>query len=195
MAAGGATYLLWCSERWAWLETAGLFIIGGGLLAVSAGMFCLVCHFECLHEGPQCSRRRLWLQLTLTTALLLANFPAAVLIVRSAILISQRYTLRVRNESGRAIDNLAITSTKLHNDLGAVPAGKSVSRHFYFQSDGSLDFTARQGNNTLGGQLEGYVTHGMGGVRTLTIIDKGMWESQSNGPWLANEVRKSDRAK
>ena len=102
--------------------------------------------------------------------LLLVNFPAAAIFTLSAINVVTRYTVRVLNESGNAIESFVVTGPGVRVELGPVAPGHRVKRHLGFSGDGSLEFTARQGQSNFRGVLDGYVTGGLGGDTTIRVL-------------------------
>jgi hypothetical protein len=167
----GATPLLlgslidttWRFTRWPWLETAGLFLIAAGIILVTTGAAFLVRHVWREFRAARTLRPKNWFHAVMVGVLLLANFPAAAIFTLSAIHVVTRYTVRVLNESGSAIDRFVVTGPGVRVDLGPIAPGHKVEHHLGFSGDGSLDFTARQGQSDLRGVLEGYVAGGLGG--------------------------------
>ena len=178
LLAGSLIYCAWRFTRWHWLETAGLLTILIGFIAFVVGSVALVRHL--LHEVrvERTTRSPLWLQGVLVGGLLLINFPAAAFFTHSAIAVSTRYTIRVYNDSDQPIESLVVTGPGVHLELGPINPGQRTRRHIYFRGDGALEFLARQQELMFSGQLEGYVTSGLGGDRSIRVRQRGVYEMQ-----------------
>jgi hypothetical protein len=122
------------------------------------------------------------LQGAIVGGLLLANFPAAAFFTLSAIDVSTRYTVRVFNDSDRPIESLVVSGPGVRVELGPIAPGQRTRRHIHFHGDGTLDFSARQQELRLSGQLEGYVTSSMGGDKSIRVRESGVYEIQSHVP-------------
>lgn len=182
MLVGTLIYATWRVTRWHWLETAGLFTIPIGFAAFIVGAVALWRHLW-RESRVQCTTSRpLWLQGVLVGGLLLANFPAAAFFTLSAIDVSTRYTVRVLNDSDRPIESLVVTGPGIRVELGPIAPGQRTRQHIHFRGDGALDFSARQQELQFSGQLEGYVTSGLGGYKSIRIKQKGVYEIQPNAP-------------
>jgi hypothetical protein len=177
---GTLIYGTWRFARWQWLETAGLILLPIGFVAFVMGTVALVRHLlgEFQEEGTP--RNSLWLQAFLVGGLLLANFPAATFFTLSAIDVSTRYTVRVHNDTDQPIGSLVVTGPGVRIELGPVPPGQHTRRHLHFRGDGPLAFSAQQQELQFGGQLEGYVTGGLGGDKSIRVKQGGVYEIQSN---------------
>lgn len=173
---GTLIYTTWHVTRWTWLETAGLFMIAAGTISVTIGAVFLVRHVWREFQATRSLRPKRWLQMVMVGGLLLVNFPAAAIFTLSAINVVTRYTVRVLNESGNAIESFVVTGPGVRMELGPIAPGRRVVRHLGFCGDGPLDFTARQGQSTFRGVLEGYVTGGVGGDTTIRLMPESQYE-------------------
>ncbi len=178
LLVGTLIYGTWRLTRWHWLETAGLLTLPLGLAAFLAGTIALTWHLWREWRVGRTTRSPLWLQAVLVGGLLLINFPAAVFYMLSAINITTRYTVRVHNDSDRPIESLVVTGPGVRVELGPIAPGQQAQRHVHFRGDGTLDFSARQQEILFSGQLEGYVTGGLGGNRTIRVKQRGVYELQ-----------------
>lgn len=180
LLVGSLIYGVWRVTRWHWLETAGLLTILLGSGAFVAGVIALVWHV--LREGKdgRTARSRLWPEGVLVGGLLLANFPAAFFFILSAIDVSTRYTLRVHNDSDRPIESLVVTGPGVRLEFGPIAPGRDLRWLLHFAGEGPLDFSARQSGFQFGGQLEGYVTTGSGGKKSIRVRRGGAVEIQPN---------------
>lgn len=176
LLVGSLIYGVWRVTRWHWLEAAGLFAIALGSCAFVAGMIALVRHV--LREGKEkrATRSRLWLQSVVVGGLLLANFPAAVFFTLSAIEVSTRYTLRFHNDSDRPIESLVVTGPGVRLEFGPIAPGRDLRWLLHFAGEGPLVFSARQSEFQFGGQLDGYVTTGLGGEKSIRVRRVGEYE-------------------
>jgi hypothetical protein len=169
LLVGSLIYGVWRVTRWHWLETAGLFTVVLGSAAFVAGMIALVLHV--LREGKdgRMARSRLWPKGVLVGGVLLANFPAAFFFILSAIDVSARYTLRLHNDSDRPIESLVVTGPGVRLEFGPIAPGRDLRWLLHFAGEGPLDFSARQSGFLFGGQLDGYVTTGSGGEKSIRV--------------------------
>ncbi len=182
LLVGTLIYGTWRLTRWHWLGTAGLLTLPLGLAAFLAGTIALTWHLWREWRVGRTTRSPLWLQAVLVGGLLLINFPAAVFYMLSAINITTRYTVRVHNDSDRPIESLVVTGPGVRVELGPIAPGQQAQRHVHFRGDGTLDFSARQQEILFSGQLEGYVTGGLGGNRTIRVKQRGVYELQPAPP-------------
>ncbi len=182
LLVGTLIYGTWRLTRWHWLGTTGLLTLPLGLAAFLAGTIALAWHLWREWRVERTTRSPLWLQAVLVGGLLLINFPAAVFYMLSAINITTRYTVRVHNDSDRPIESLVVTGPGVRVELGPIAPGQQAQRHVHFRGDGTLDFSARQQEILFSGQLEGYVTGGLGGNRTIRVKQRGVYELQPAPP-------------
>ncbi len=182
LLVGTLIYGTWRLTRWHWLGTAGLLTLPLGLAAFLAGTIALTWHLWREWRVGRTTRSPLWLHAVLVGGLLLINFPAAVFYMLSAINITTRYTVRVHNDSDRPIESLVVTGPGVRVELGPIAPGQQAQRHVHFRGDGTLDFSARQQEILFSGQLEGYVTGGLGGNRTIRVKQRGVYELQPAPP-------------
>ena len=180
LLVGSLIYGTWRFTHWHWLEAAGLFTIPIGFVAFVVGTVALVRHLLRESRLERTTRSPLWLQGVLVGGLLLVNFPAAAFFTLSAIDVSTRYTVRVHNDSDRPIESLVVTGPGVRLELGPIAPGQHTRRHIHFSGDGTLGFSARQQELQFGGQLEGYVTGGMGGDKSIRVRQRGVYEIQPN---------------
>jgi hypothetical protein len=151
-----------------------------GFAAFVVGTIALLRHLWREFRLERTTRRSLWVQAVLVGGLLLTNFPAAAFYTLSAIDVATRYTVRVHNDSDRPIESLVVTGPGVRVELGPIAPGQQARRHIRFRGDGTLDFSARQQQLQFSGQLEGYVTGGMGGDKSIRIGQRGFYEIQPN---------------
>lgn len=171
-------YTIWRFTRWAWLETAGFCWLFLGLASVVIGIAIVVRHLWREFRASGQISGKTWLQAALISGVLLVNFPVAGFFTLSAINLVTRYTVHVINNSGSPIENFVVTGPGICVELGSIADGDQLQRHLHFAGDGSLDFTARQNRFKIAGQLEGYVTGGMGGETTIQMLPGGKFELQ-----------------
>jgi hypothetical protein len=173
---GTVIYSTWRLTRWQWLEMMGLMTILIGLIAFLSGAVCLILHLKSESRTGRTSP----LNALLVAGLLIANFPAAIFYTSSAIDISTRYTIRVYNDSDHQIESFMILGPGIETEIGPISSGKKAIQHNHPTTDGSLRFSARQHGLTFDGELEGYVTVGLGGDKTVRIKEKGSFEITNN---------------
>ncbi len=173
---GTLIYSTWRLSRWQWLEMMGLMTILIGLVAFLGGAVCLILHLKHYSKATQNSP----INSLLVGALLIANFPAAIFYISSAIDISTRYTVRVYNDSDHPIESFMILGPGIETEIGPISSGQKAIQHNHPTTDGSLRFSARQHGLNFDGELEGYVTGGLGGDKTVRIKENGSFEITNN---------------
>ena len=187
LLAGTAIYLGWRVTRLDVFIGLGMINIAAGLLLFTIGVGCLLVQRHRDHHGTNGggSSRRAWL----IGGLLLVNFPAAAVYGVSAIDVMGRETVRIINDSGARIDNVVLLGPGVKNAVGPIPAGGRVRRYLRFAGDGTLEFSARQNEVAMQGELEDYVTGGWGGDVTLHLLPDGKFEVRDNGntPYYARD--------
>ncbi len=175
LLTGTLIYFAWRLTRIDGLMNAGVWTILFGLLAFVAGLGCLF-NQSWDADGDLVARRHLRRQGAFALALLLSNFPAAAFYTCSAIDVVTHYTVDVENESDRRIESFVITGPGIRAELGPIAPGRRVQRHFQFLGDGTLDFAAQQQDVQFRGQLDGYVTSGLGGEKSIVVRPDGDYE-------------------
>jgi hypothetical protein len=180
LLAGTLIYATWRLTQWHWLEIAGLLNILFGFAAFVAGSVAPARHLRSEWRVGDATRGRLWLQALSVGGLLLVNFPAAAFFALSAIDVETRYKVRVSNDSNRPIESLIVAGPGVRVELGPIAPGQLTRRNIHFDGDGTLDFLARQQQTQFGGQLEGYVTGGWNGDKTIRVRQGGTFDIESN---------------
>ena len=175
LLAGTLIYVTWLFTRWDPLMAAGFVTICAGLVAFLIGSLCLLLEFFDFAADPA-ERRQFRRHRFFALGLLLINFPAAMFYMLSAIHVRALYTVQVHNDSDRPIESLVVTGPGLRAELGPIPAGGRAHRNWRFESEGTLDFTARQQEVQFSGELDPYVTNSWGGERTIRVTQKGIYQ-------------------
>ena len=176
LLVGTLIYVMWRYTQWEWLEAAGGLTILFGFVAFCMGASALCRHLWFESRAQQISSRTLLLQAVVVGSLLLANFPLAGYFALSAVAVSMQYTVRVFNKSDQTIDSFIVTGPGVQVELGPIASGQHTRRDLLIQTDGTLEFTARQQELEFKGQLEGYVTGGMGGFKDIRVKEGGVYE-------------------
>jgi len=146
---------------------AGLINIVAGLVMFLAGVIFLSMRSTRVMFGDAAVRRKFLAIRKLAWVLLIANFPAAMLITRSVIIVMTRYTVTVANESSSLIESFIVSGPGIEVELAPVPTNGTVTKHLRFSGDGSLDFEIRVGQMKTNGLIDGYVTPNLGGANTV----------------------------
>ncbi len=123
LIVGTSIYLLWRMTSWTSLELAGVWTIGIGIcLFLSGGLLLLL---ELVFSK---SSRTNWARKLAIGILLLANFPAALFFVDSALEVSNhtRYLIEVVNNTGHDITSFQLISDKGKKALGPIAVGSSA---------------------------------------------------------------------
>jgi hypothetical protein len=171
------------------LEGAGLLNILGGLVLFGIGCTCLVTYMS---REEKISRVRwipLQLQSFLVGALLFLNFPLAIIYVSWSIDLMGQYLIRVVNESEATVESFVLKGPGVEVELGPLPPRTAKRRYLDFTGDGTLSFTARQGQLQFDGEVEGYVTGGFGSEATVHVQPAGQFvvQQERSTPRWAND--------
>ena len=126
-----------------------------------------------MRTGERDVHRRLPVFRRLTWALLIVNFPVAVLIIHSVIDVGTRYTVSVINERSGPIQSLIITAPGVRVELGPISSNGRARKHLRFSGDGSLEFEAHFEQSKTNGVVEEYVTPNLGGAKTVRVKNDG----------------------
>src|SRR5262249_6050924 len=95
--------------------------------------------------------------------------------------IQTRYTVRVRNDSGATLESFVVTGPGASIEMGPVAPAEEVETHLHFRGDGQLRFAARQGRHDFGGEIDGYVTGGFFGKKSIRIGKDGEFAITDDG--------------
>lgn len=182
LLVGTLIYVMWRYTQWEWLEAAGGLTILVGLVAFYRGASALCRHLWFESRAQLISSRTLFLQAVVVGSLLLANFPVAGYFALSAVAVSMQYTVRVYNKSDQTIDSFIVTGPGVRIELGPIASGQYTRRDILIQTDGTLEFTARQQELEFKGELEGYITGGMGGFKDIRVKQGGVYEIYPDAP-------------
>ncbi len=170
LVTGVGIFLLWLLVRWDLLMLAGVFTIYGGLLCVGGGFACLVKYWFVAGRGGV---NHLAWRILAVALLQLANFPVAVGVVVAAHYVHTRFTVEVTNESGEPIRQMVVSGGGVKAIIEDVPAGERRTESFHFTQDGSLGYEFTHQGKIRSGVVEGYVTNGQGGRRSVLIHQDG----------------------
>lgn len=160
---------LWVWTRSDGLISAGIFTIYGGLASFALGSLSLFSYILAARKSAEFPRPLVWRSALKASALLLSNFPAAFAIVVAAILIETRYTVTIQNQTSSSATDLRIHGGGCDIAIANVSPHDSTSRSFWIQHDDRLEFSLQLNGQERTHIIEGYVTHGQGGSKTVTI--------------------------
>lgn len=176
LLVGCLIYTTWYFIRRPWLTLAGLVTMVIGVVLFVIGATCLLLYLNEKSKEAGIRFTQILVPGILVGGLLFSNFPIACLLMNSAGDIMTRFTVRIENQSGSPIDSFVLTAPGVNEDLGPIPNGATVHRHLHFNADGQLVFRAKQRQQEFGGLVEGYVTRGWAGDRTIIIKPSGVYE-------------------
>lgn len=162
-------FLLWLSWRLPILQTAGLVVIGVGLLLLLPGGLAFGNYVRLACRGGE--KRPIWRSwsLYLIPLLLLVNLPLAVGMVSAAVYLDSQVTLTIVNRTPHRIDDHRLTGGDIEFELPPLDAGESVTQSFHPSRDGSIEYRRRAGD-TVQSETFGYVTPGMGGNYEMEVF-------------------------
>jgi hypothetical protein len=170
LLTGSSIFAVWIVTRWDWLMGAGWFTLYAGLILVAVGAIALG-RYRWLASlcSSKMTDRRFRLSTCACAGLLLSNFPVAAGIIVAAVAIETGYTVVVKNASQAPLDHVRVVGGGCEMDYGSILPGQAVRRTCWIQHDGELNFSASGGGTKYAVQIDGYVTNGMGGYKTVTI--------------------------
>ncbi len=172
LLTGIAIFLTWLVFGWYQLMAAGLFTILGGTVLVIAGAIFLTAHVK---QGRREAGFR-WSRVYAAAALLLVNFPVAVVIVVMAVSTYTRYVVTVQNATPVPITSFILLAPGEQIELGPIRPGGRAREVMWFKGDGQLTFEATDGGQVFHGTIEGFVTNGWGGHSHVKITNTGQVE-------------------
>ena len=152
-----------------WVEV-GVAILIGGLVLFCVGLVTLgVYLLKGRRQGV--AGRNLAQNSLMTLLLLLANFPVALACTWVAFDSITRVRLHLVNEATTVVEDLNITWPGGEKNIGDLGPLDRAEISFLVSSDGSVDFTARQGGESCEGRLIDYVTSNMGETDDVVFLD------------------------
>ena len=172
LAVGIGIYSVWLFTEAPALEPAGVFTIEIGTLAFLAGLVCLAIYVR------QSRARGLPVGLLpwLAFGILLANFPAAAIIIASVDDIKFGFHIEVVNESPEMLRSVQVVGAGNDLTFDAVPPGARVKRRYDIKetSHGGDSAEPLQVSGLIGRQpiqtvISGYYCSGMAMNMTVTI--------------------------
>lgn len=166
-------YAFWRMTRSDWLMTAGMINIAFGLVMSLGGAACLSMRSANGSSDDAVVRRKISMVRKLAWMLLIANFPAALLIIASVIDVKSRYEITVTNGSSNRIESFTVSGPGVSVEFAPIPVGGSITKRLRFSADGSLDFQTRAGQVRTNGVIDGYVTPNLGAAKEVRIKPDG----------------------
>jgi len=172
LCAGLLVFCTWLATRWQWLETAGLFVLFGGVVWFVIGVVALII-FIIQSRNSAMSRWKLWCSVVLSGSLLLLNFPAAFAIANAVIEIKTTYYLVIQNNSPTTVSGARVYGGGRDLQLQPIAPGSNFKTKMLFIRDGSLMLNIKSGGLETTNLVEGYVTKGIGGKTIVTLRPDG----------------------
>ena len=178
LITGIGIFVLWCIVRWDVLMSCGMVTILVGPILFLIGAVYLSQFLSAARESKLIKERRVMLQLIIAGTILFVNFPVAVVLVVAAERVMTRYVVTIVNESNQRIDDFHVTGGGIDANFGSVLPGTSKKRGFNIKGDGVLKFSGIRSGKPLNGDVDGYVTNGMGGDTTVIFKPDGTVETK-----------------
>lgn len=148
---------------------AGVLVLGLGLALFAVGAIALARYCWVALRAPELPPR-FWGSTALAATLLAANFPAAGLIVWKVDELYTRYTVVVRNDGGKPLEDVRVSGGGCEEILGTIAPGDEKRCSFQVRHDGCLEVSAA---GLPRHTISGYVTNGVGGHTTATVHPDG----------------------
>lgn len=133
------------------------------------GITVTFCLYPSCQKSAELPRPLVWRSALKAGVLLLSNFPAAFAIVVAAILIEARYTVTIQNQTSSSATDLRIHGGGCDIIISSISPHDSASRSFRIQHDDRLKLSLMLNGQERTHTIEGYVTTGQGGSKTVTI--------------------------
>ena len=107
------------------------------------------------------------------TLVLAANLPAAAFAVWAATGVMTSFTVTVRNESPRALEEVRVTGPGLQERIGRLDPGRSATVRVRPDGPGLLDVDWAGADGRESAAVETYVTSGLEGHVEVTVAAQG----------------------
>jgi hypothetical protein len=173
LLSGVAVFVAWVYTRANWLASAGVVVMGVGVVLFLVGIGALIRHLRVARHAPDAPHRPRMLAVVLIGGLLFVNFPAAAVLTYLVIAIESSYTVVVCNQTGCELTDVRVEGGGCSADFGSIASGDSGRRVFWVRHDGRLEITAREGADTRSKIIDEYVTNSLGGHTTVTLHPDG----------------------
>lgn len=151
---------------------AGIITIYSGLALFVVGLISLILYMlKARAAGVEKWGRRA----AAAGAILVSNFPAAVLFMSAAIYIMSTYTVIVENGSTYTLDRVALfdPAGSLH-DFGSVAARERRERDFHFGGEGRVTYEISINGVKQSGILFGYISGSTAGRARIKVGEDGV---------------------
>lgn len=188
LTVGTSAFILWLVLP-NWFMMAVMALLGGptlicGIIMFLVGGFELFCAWRQALKDPSIPRSRLRRRILTCAGLLLVNFPVAGAIFQFVSMSELRFTIEVRNDFSQPIENVLVFGGGIEASYGTLHPGESALRSFRIRRDGILEFKAHSQSACHEEIIKGYVTHGDGGLMTLTVHSDGTIAINERDPWI-----------
>ncbi len=147
LLAGVAIYVTWRLTFWSALESAGILTIGLGFVCqVIGGISLLASVLQASHlDQPQKQRYRFWF----AAALLISNFPVAIVICQSVSEVKSRFIVDVNNESGHDVQRYVVVAPDEIKTLRMIRAGQRGRTYVHVDDYDCLTYKVSHNQATI----------------------------------------------
>ncbi len=170
LAAGIAIFILFYFFQTAWLVSAGILNLEVGTISVAVGLLCLTIYAGYLYKKSIFKENGK--KIIRTYALLLANFPVALILVSAGSDLMSVSTVKIQNNSSSAISDISLQGPVSRHDIGMVSPKKEKTDKIHIKGEGSVKYTVSIGTKTESGVLFGYITSGQWQSATISVDEK-----------------------
>ncbi|MEO1996054.1 MAG: hypothetical protein ABGZ17_12340 [Planctomycetaceae bacterium] len=169
-------FVLWLWLRWDSFVVAGIVTQYVGGLMFAIGMVCLTIHVLRNGQSERGPIRRCHKPAIIAGLQLIANVPVAAVYAVTVLNVHTRFDVAVSNETDQSVETFVVTGGGLRVDFGTIPPQATVRRSFHILRDGELSYRCQFAGGVSTGKVEGYVTHGLGGNKSIVIKPNGTIE-------------------
>lgn len=156
---GITSFIGWLITGFDFFMYSGMITIYIGISAVLIGTFILIIIWM-QKKGNKLFRKFL---------IIASNIPVALIIAYISITLLTVYNLKIQNNSDSIVTNCIIEGGGVYIEIKEIEEYEIIKKRLWIETDGSLKLyytKDREDNEIL---IEGYVTSGLGGNKTIVI--------------------------
>jgi hypothetical protein len=181
LVLGIATALLWWATAWDWLMLAGMLVFYMGIGCCCYGYACLFQYWQEETKQPNASRKRIRMAALGGIILLSSNFVVAFGVMACVAATRSCFVVEVSNASHQMLTDVKASGGGCEIAFGEIVPGGSAKRRFWIQTDGQLLLKGMMANAPFQIVIEGYVTNGIGGSKTVAFREDGTIAVEGEG--------------
>lgn len=172
LVAGVSFFLLWIYTRQRWLMAAGGYTMLVGPVLFAFGLVSLLFYWLRAPRNTPNEREQRARESLVALGLLLANFPAAAIIVAAFFVIFDRYVVLVKNESDRPLIQVRIVGAGSNFEAPQIESGGVRSYSWWDTSDGAIRFSAEHDGRPVAALVD-EISGDMAGKSSIVVAQDG----------------------